>query len=133
MTNLPFIDSKGALHYAEKKNISQRQAEYLVVMKEKSILCLYDTALKLYRCPKNDEAQISRRPDKIFTISAQIWQNDEPLIEQQKCNIYIIADAEIDNLSLHWCQIDDILINKADFDNTQLAAIKNLFVRTQQP
>lgn len=129
MKQLPFIDSNGKVFYASKQSVSSRKTSFLIVKKEKKVLCLYEAKNNFYRFPSLEEAKIEQEPYAIFDVTARVWEHNEPIIEQQTYHVYVVSNADIKSTSLRWCDTDDIILGKINFDATQYTGVKNMLVR----
>lgn len=112
--------------------IEQRECCYIVVKKEDSLLCLYDTIYGLYKFPNTQNVTINENPSLEFTLHADIAEHGHFIKETQLYRVYDVEDVHIEGENLGWCAINDILISKIPFDATQKYGFKNLLVRVRR-
>ena len=131
MADFPFVDKYGNLLYANTDNIQERMIDYIIIKQENNIICLYDKSENMFTLPSNEDVMLKAEPTSVFVNFAYIHEKDMLFKEKQTYHIYIVKDADFGDASLFWCAINDILLDKINFNSTQKIGLKNLLVRSE--
>jgi len=126
-----FVDNYGLMHRYNNQTVTEREKTYVVIKKDRNIVCCYDPTTGLYAFPDNDMVELKHEPTIQFSITANICEDGKFIKEKQHYLVFDVNGAEIENTPLQWCTIDDVLVNAVNFDATQKSGFKNFLVRVK--
>ena len=129
MDKIIFADKYGNLSSHINKTVEVREKNYIIIKKDDELMCLYDGITGLYSFPSDEDVMLSLTPSLNFSIIAYITEDGKPYKEQQNYGIYLVDNADFADLPLHWCKINDLLLDNVRLDATQKNGFKNLLVR----
>ena len=129
MAKIPFHNKYATISYLNTAEIYERECEYIIIKSGDFVVCQYDKHTGLYSFPIKENLNMPIEPTSQFTIHSYINENNMPIKEKQHYNVYIIDNAVLDDPSLQWCALTDILINKIKLNGTQKQGLNNLLVR----
>lgn len=129
MAKFPFTDRYGQIFYYDPDEAEVGENCYIVVKKEKVILCMRDEAVKQYTLPMKSEVSLNVEPTGEFEIIAYVIRQDNPIKEQQEYQIYEVGSVDLKDTPLEWVKLSDILLDEVNFDATLKNGMKNLLVR----
>ena len=131
MHKIIFTDKFGNFAYFEPDKAFFREDNYAVIKKDSQVVCLAGSDM-LYSFPHTYDIELKQNPSFSFSSVAYIMENGIPIKELQNYNVYEVEDADLSELPMIWCDINDILVNKINFNCTQKVGVKNLFVRAKK-
>lgn len=126
-----FVDKYGLLHRYGGEPVSERAQTYVIIRKGRQIVCLLNETSRLYRFPSLDDVDLNSAPTLEFTVKAHIYELGDFVLEHQTYRVYDVEEAKIEGTPLKWCSVDDILVETALFDATQMSGLKNFWVRVK--
>lgn len=126
-----FIDNYGLLHRYDKQPITEREHTFVIIKKDKEVVCCYEPETGLYSFPDTEMVDLNHEPTVQFSITAHICENGQYIREKQHYLVFDVNGAEIEHTPLQWCKIEDILVNAVDFNAMQKDGFKNFLVRVK--
>lgn len=127
-----YVDKNGGSFEpsSAKVKINDREQTYVIIRKNKDLLCIYDNGSNVYTLPKiEDIHNLSLNPSSAFSTIAYIKEKNRYYKETQTFKVYELESGKIEGNILLWCRINDILVRKTAFDETVFKGFKNLYVR----
>lgn len=129
MDKIIFADKYGNLSSHDDKNVEIAEKNYIIIKKDDELMCLYDRMSGLYSFPSDEYISLSIVPALNFSIIVYITKDNKPYKEQQNYDVYLVDKADLNDLPLYWCKINDLLLDNVRLDATQKNGLKNLLVR----
>ncbi|MBO6281828.1 MAG: hypothetical protein J6N49_04785 [Alphaproteobacteria bacterium] len=131
MGKQPFYDKLGNFKYLDTDKAYVRQRVYIVIKSGDKVVCQYDRISGLYSFPTDDDVSLDVAPTTDFFITSYILENNTAIKEIQFYSVYVVEDANLNDIPLKWCSVKDILVNKIQLDGTQKSGFKNILVRVK--
>lgn len=131
MVKQAFYDKFGNFRYCDTDKSYVRQRIYIVIKSDDEVVCQYDKIAGLYSFPTDDDVALDMAPTADFYVTSYIMENKTAIKEIQFYSVYEVEEANLKGMSLTWCSIKDILVDKIKLDETQRCGFKNLLVRVK--
>ncbi len=132
MEKLPFADKFGRMTYCDGAQAFVREKGYIIIKKGAEIMCGYDADSEIFYLLDANKIELDAEPTISFSVLSYLYENNRPIKEKQKYRLYVVKDADLKNIPLHWCKLEDIVLKNISFDATQLIGIKNMLVRMNE-
>ena len=124
-----FIDNYGLLHPHQNQPIVTDTQTYVIIKKNRQVACEFFPESGLLAFPNISTCSLTETPTIQFDVIARIYKNKTYVEEKQQYLIYDITEEQLENTTLQWCKIEDIMVGLVDFDATQRVGFKNFLVR----